>query len=115
MATASSATNRRNNPLAVADATLLQAVSRPEFLINGLRNRDLRRQLFGATDTGIKAEDRRRAASVTPRLRLLPLHGLIQRVTHCHRYLVTANGHQAIPALLAARNASTELLTPSAA
>jgi hypothetical protein len=106
---------RALNLLAVGDATLLEAVSRPEFLINGLRNRDLRRQLYGVMDTGIKAEDRRRAAAVTRQLRLLRLHGLIERVPQTHRYLVRPLGRQAITALLAARNASTQLLTQAAA
>ena len=38
---------RALNPLAAADAELLRAVSRHEFMIQGLRNRDLRRLLFG--------------------------------------------------------------------
>ncbi len=34
------------NPLAAGDAALLEAVSRHEFLLNGLRNRDLRGFLY---------------------------------------------------------------------
>jgi hypothetical protein len=37
---------RALNPLAAGDAALLAAVSRHEFLLNGLRNRDLRRLLY---------------------------------------------------------------------
>jgi hypothetical protein len=50
---------RALNPLAASDAALLEAVSRHEFLINGLRNRDLRR-LYGADPAAAPAEVRRR-------------------------------------------------------
>ena len=101
---------RALNPLAAADAALLEAVSRHEFLINGLRNRDLRRLLYGAQEVAAP-EERRRSAAVTRQLRLLRGHGLIHKVPKTHRYMVSANGRQAITALLAARNASVEALT----
>jgi len=102
------------NPLGAADAALLAAVSRHEFLINGLRNRDLRRHLFGA-DAATADEQRRRSAVVTRQLRLLRAHGLIHKVPKTHRYLVSEGGRKAITALLAARNASTEQLTSDVA
>ena len=94
----------------MVDAALLQAVSRHEFLINGLRNRDLRRLLYGekaATGT----EQRRQSAAVTRQLRLLRAHGLIPKVPKTRRYMVSEAGRRAITALLAARNASAEELT----
>jgi hypothetical protein len=100
---------RALNPLAPADAALLEAVSRHEFLINGLRNRDLRRLLFGEAPVPA-AQQRRRSAAVTRQLRLLRAHGLIHKVPRTHRYLVSESGRQAITALLAARNAGTEYL-----
>ena len=101
---------RALNPLAPTDAALLHAVSRHEFLVNGLRNRDLRRLLFG--DAPVSATERRRqSASVTRQLRLLRGHGLIHKVPKTHRYLVSEPGRKVITALLAARNASTEELT----
>jgi hypothetical protein len=105
---------RALNPLAPPDAALLEAVSRHEFLINGLRNRDLRRLLYGAHEVA-EAERRRQAAAVTRQLRLLRGHGLIHKVPKTHRYVVSDNGRRAITALLAARNASVEALTGSAA
>jgi hypothetical protein len=101
---------RALNPLAAADAALLQAVSRHEFLINGLRNRDLRPLLYGVK-TGTAVEERRRSAAVTRQLRLLRAHGLIHKVPRTHRYLVSEAGRRAITALLAARNAAAEELT----
>jgi hypothetical protein len=101
---------RALNPLAARDATLLEAVSRHEFLINGLRNRDLRRLLY-PTETTDPKERRRRSAAVGRKLRLLRAHGLLQKVPKTHRYLVTAAGRKVITALLAARDANADLLT----
>jgi len=101
---------RALNPLAASDAALLEAVSRHEFLINGLRNRDLRPLLYSGKAATAAAE-RRRSAAVTRQLRLLRGHGLIHKVPKTHRYLVSESGRRAITALLAARNASTDDLT----
>jgi hypothetical protein len=101
---------RALNPLAAADAALLEAVGRHEFLLNGLRNRDLRGLLYGAK-AGTAAEERRRSAAVTRQLRLLRAHGLIHKVPKTHRYIVSEAGRRALTALLAARNASAEELT----
>ena len=101
---------RALNPLAPGDAALLQAVSRHEFLINGLRNRDLRRLLYDGPPAPA-LEERRRSAAVTRQLRLLRAHGLLQKVPKTHRYLVSDKGRRAITALLAARNADVDALT----
>lgn len=104
---------RALNPLADEDARLLEVVSRHEFLIRGLRNRDVRTLLFG--DQPVTAtEQRQRSAAVTRKLRLLRAHGLLDKVPHTHRYLVNEQGRKAITALLAARNASTEQLLRNA-
>ncbi len=102
------------NPLAARDAALLEAVGRQEFLINGLRNRDLRRLLY-ASEGATPSERRRRAAAVTRQLRLLRAHGLLHKVPKTHRYVVSEAGRKAITALLAARQASVEELTRCAA
>jgi hypothetical protein len=104
---------RALNPLAAADAALLQAVGRHEFLLNGLRNRDLRRLLY-ETPAATPAQERQRSAAVTRQLRLLRAHGLIHKVPRTHRYVVSESGRRAITALLAARNASVDALTRAA-
>jgi hypothetical protein len=100
---------RALNPLAPADAALLEAVARHEFLLNGLRNRDLRRLLYGAAPA-TAAEQRRQSVAVTRHLRLLRAHGLLHKVPKTHRYVVGEAARQALTALLAARNASAEQL-----
>lgn len=101
---------RALNPLAAEDAALLAAVSRPEFLQNGLRNRDVRRLLFPEPTTD-PAEQKRRSSAVTRQLALLRGHGVLHKVPKTHRYLVSPAGRLAITTLLAARNASAEQLT----
>jgi hypothetical protein len=105
---------RALNPLSEDDANLLEAVGRPEFLINGLRNRDLRRLLY-PTGPKDKTQERRRSAAVSRKLRLLRGHSLLQKVPKTHRYLVSPHGRTVITALLAARDANTDFLTSNAA
>lgn len=104
---------RALNPLSAADATLLEAVNRGEFMIHGFRNRDLRALLFGP-ESGEKQETRRQSAAVTRKLRMLRAHGLIRKVQKTHRYMLTKEGTQAITALLAARAADTAKLASAA-
>ena len=92
---------------------MLAAISRGEYTLNGLRNRDLRRQLW--PKVGTDQEERRRAGVVTRQLRLLRAHGLRRKVSGTHRYVVSAGGRKIITALLAARQADVEQLTALAA
>jgi len=105
--------HRALNPWSEPDAALLAAVSRGEYTINGLRNRDLRRQLW--PKVGNVQPERQRAAAVTRQLRLLRAHGLLRKVSGTHRYVMTESGRKIITALLAARQADVEQLTALAA
>jgi hypothetical protein len=96
------------NPLAKADARLLEAVNRGEFAINGFRNRDLRNLLFPSPKDQTQA--RQQSAAITRKLRLLRAHGLIHKVPKTHRYQISPCGTEVINALLAARQASTAQL-----
>lgn len=101
---------RALNPLNPADARLLRAVSRGEWTVAGLRNRDLQRLLYTGEPRDKKAA-RRRSAAVGRKLRLLRAHGLIRKVPHTHRYLVTESGRALLTGLVALQDASTEKLT----
>jgi hypothetical protein len=100
-------------PLVGPDAALLEAISRPEFAVNGLRNRDVVAALDGKPATDAVAR-RRRAAQVSRQLRLLRGHGLLKKVPKTHRYQVTDQGRVILTALSAARHASTEKLVAQA-
>ncbi len=92
------------------DAALLRALCRGEWTIAGFRNRDLRHLLY----TGQPRDNRvarRRSSAVGRKLRLLRAHGLIRKLPHTHRYLLTESGRAILTALVAAQQASTQKLT----
>lgn len=101
-------------PWSAEDARLLSAVNRPEFTLQGFRNRDLRPLLFDSTEASA-SEARRQSAKVTRQLRLLRAHGLITKIPHTHRYQLTALGRTVVTALAAARQANAEQLSKLAA
>ena len=105
---------RALSPFAPDDRQLLQAISRGEFTINGLRNRDLQR-LFFAQPPASPAEAHRRSAWVSRKLRLLRAHGLIYKITGTHRYQLTADGRSTTTAILTALRSSIRQLTTAAA
>jgi hypothetical protein len=106
---------RALRPLA-DDYALLEAVNRGEFMINGLRNRDLPRLLWstGPSPSDLK-EKRRRSAPVSRKLRLRVAHGLIHKVQKTHRYPVSAMGRLAIQAVLTIQQTSMAVLSRAAA
>lgn len=105
--------HRALNPWSEPDATLLAAIARGEWALQGFRNRDLRAALFPATNDPL--ERHRQAGRVTRLLALLRAHQLIRKVTGTHRYIVSPRGRDVVTALLAARHASIEQLLKIAA
>jgi hypothetical protein len=103
---------RALNPLAEQDAALLRAVGQGEFLLNGFRNRDLRALLHPRPPAANPdpQTDKRLAAAVTRKLRLLRAHGMIRKVPKTHRYMLSENGRRTISALIAAHQADTQKL-----
>jgi hypothetical protein len=93
---------------------LLEIIARPEFTVNGLRNRDIVTALDGKSATDA-AERKRRSAQVSRWLRLLRGHGLLKKVPKTHRYQVTDRGRVILTALGAVRHASTQKLIELAA
>jgi hypothetical protein len=75
--------HRAFNPWSVKDAALLAGVCRGEHALNGLRNRDVRRQLWAKV--GSAKQERRRAAAVTRQLRRRRARGLLRKVSGTHR------------------------------
>jgi hypothetical protein len=94
---------RALRPWSPEDHALLAAVSRGEFTVGGFRNRDLRALLYDAPSVHPK-EERRRCARTTRQLRLLRAHGLIRKVSHTHRYILTEKGRRLTTAVLQTKN-----------
>lgn len=105
---------RALHPWSPDDLQLLQAVARGEFSVNGFRNADLRELLYPSTSPR-SAEQRRHAAAVTRRIRLLRAHGLVTKLPKSHRYKLTDKGQRVASALLAAFNANADSLSRIAA
>jgi len=85
-----------------------------DFLIHGLRNRDLQ-QLLYPKPAQTRQENRRRSAAISRKLRLLRAHGLIRKVGKTHRYHVTDLGREILPAIMAARKTTLKYLNAQAA
>jgi hypothetical protein len=81
------------------DHQLLTAINRGDFLLQGLRNRDLQAILY-QTPAATPLEARRRSAAVSRKLRLLRAHELIKKVPHTHRYQVTAAGRSVLMVII---------------
>jgi len=81
------------------DQYLLQAVNHGDFWINGFRNRDLQSLLYGRP-AETKAEQRRRSAAISRKLRLLRAHSVIHKVPHTHRYHVAPEARTVLVAVL---------------
>jgi hypothetical protein len=105
---------RALQPWSSGDVQLLEAIHRPEFTLDGFRNRDLRPLLFGSAET-TPEQRRRQSAKVSRQLRMLRAHGLILKVAKTHRYQLSARGRTILAGLQAAREANPEQLAKLAA
>jgi hypothetical protein len=92
------------------DAALLRALSQGQWTIAGLRNRDLQHLLYSGASRDKKTAHCRSAA-IGRKLRLLRAHGLIRKLPHTHRYILTESARPILTALVAAQQASTQKLT----
>lgn len=106
--------NRALHPFGEPDVDLLEVISRGDFLIRGLRNRDLQKLLYQHPPRGEK-ESRQRSAGIGRRLRLLRAHHLIRKVPKTHRYHVSDLGRQILPAILTVRKTTLKSLNAKAA
>ncbi len=100
---------RALRPWSPEDGLLLQLLADAKFMLNGFRNRDLRHALQSFCPKAAKPQ------TITRKLRLLRAHGLIRKVSHTHRYVVTATGRTVLTALRAAQLADVDQLTQLAA
>lgn len=99
---------RAINPWNQEDFKTLQYLTRGENHINGFRNKHLLETLYVSTKD--KTEQKRLSAKISRRLRLLRMHGLIQKISRTNRYQLTAKGRKVAAAVLAASAANTEQL-----
>jgi hypothetical protein len=89
----------RFNPVTTKDLKLFLAAMIGDHLLNGFRNRDLRRCLY-RTPSRTRREDRRRCERVSRLIAKLRGHGLIRKVPGCRLYRVTAKGQRTMSAAI---------------
>jgi hypothetical protein len=89
-------------PISPDEARLFEAVLRGEHLLQGFRNRDLRR-LLAAADEKHPALRRRASGRITRQIRLLRAHGLVRKISKTTYYRITAKGHQVMTTALRLR------------
>jgi hypothetical protein len=86
------------NPARRDDVRLFQAILHGDHLLHGFRNADVRRQLYGETSC---AHQRRRQSGVVSRLvKRLHVRGLVAKVPHTRRWLVTNHGQKTLGACI---------------
>lgn len=93
------------------DRQLCAAVADGALLAYGFRHRELLTRLYPTAAAGTPTARRRAAGQVTRQLRLLRAHGLIKKVPHTHRYLVTARGRTLLTALTQAQQLTLKQIT----
>jgi len=105
---------RALQPWSPEDRSLLQAINRGEFALNGIRNRDLVATLFPRS---LDSSEEKHSASgrVTRKLRLLRAHGILRKVPRTHRYVLTERGRQITVAALQYQDLTLEQLNKTAA
>ncbi len=101
-------------PVPGGDLELLQVITRGEFAIDGLRNRDLQVHLLHSKPADA-ADGRRRSAKVTRLLRLLRAHGILHKIPRTHRYKISPRGRQLAAAVLATQRLTLEQINTLAA
>jgi hypothetical protein len=101
------------NPLAPDDVVLLEAVNQGQYALHGFRNADIRQSLFAEVPTD-QRHLRRQSAAITRKFRLLRAHGLIRKLSHTNRYMVTEKGRSQIGLLLLARQKDAQQLCAAA-
>ncbi len=68
-----------------------------------------------ASPASSKTEARRRSAAVGRKLRWLRAHGILNKLSHTHRYQVTDQGRLILNGITSARRATIHRLTAIAA
>lgn len=90
------------NLLAETEQRLFAAILRGEHRVRGFRNREILARLHGRESSDAK-ENKRRMQRLCRQLQLLRAHGLIAKVGHTRRYLVTPLGESVMTAAVRLR------------
>jgi hypothetical protein len=96
---------RALHPFGPEDGALLETISRGEFMLRGICNKDLQKALF-VQPAATASEAKRRSALTSRKLRLLRAHGIVHKISGRNLYQVSPAGRALLNAFLIARQAS---------
>lgn len=105
--------NKRVRPIRPweeGDKLLLQTANKGNYVLSGFRNRDLFAVFNPPKKKISEVEKKRKKARITRQIRILRGHGIVKKVAHSHRYLVTTKGRKIISAILAYIQISLEMM-----
>ena len=100
---------RALHPISPADSSVFEVLLRGEYLIQGIRNRDLRIQLCPGAELESTAR-RKASARISRLLRLLRAHGLIYKVPKTNYHRITKKGHEVMATATTFRETDLALL-----
>jgi len=101
------------NPVLAEDVKLFESVLRGEHVLRGLRNRDVRQNLFG--DSQDKERLKKESAQVSRALGRLHAHGMIAKIPRSRRWRVTVLGNNLMAAAIHLRNETLPQILKKAA
>ena len=93
---------RALRPIEPEESRLFRVLLDGKFLLQGFRNKDVRRAMYPAAESR-PATRRQASARVTRLLRLLRAHGLVRKVSHTLYYRVTNRGQHVLTTALRLR------------
>jgi hypothetical protein len=93
---------RALRPIAPEEAKLFGILLRGEFLLQGFRNKDVRRRYLPSPGDDPLAR-KQASGKITRLFRLLRAHGLIKKVSHTSYYRVTSKGNEVMTTALKLR------------
>jgi hypothetical protein len=96
-------------PISPDDSSFFKEILSAQYLLQGVRNRDLRHALY-PNDARDSLLCRRTSGRVTRRLQLFCMHGLLFRVPKTQYYRVTKKGHTVMNTALRFRSIDVALL-----
>jgi hypothetical protein len=96
-------------PISPQDTPLFRVVLEGKFLVQGIRNQDLRRALRPEAETD-PIQRRSASAQITRHIRLLRAHGLLRKVSGTRYYRITAKGQTVMTTALRFRDTDIALL-----
>jgi len=98
------------HPITPQESVVYRALLRGEYQLQGLRNQDLRQELFAREATRDPVQRRKLSARITRWLCLLRAHGLIYKVLHTNYYRITKKGYEIMTTALKFRETDFALL-----